>query len=205
MKQKIGSRYILFFFSTMGFFLLSIIVSFWDFDNDEIQNESKEFPIVQQIPKEVPEILVRNPNEIRLEIPSIYVDAAVISVGLTKDGIMDSPNNGDDVGLFTLGKRPGENGTAVIAGHYGIWKDGTISVFHDINTLKKGDKLHIGDGKGGSVSFVVRESKIYDPNEGVSEVFLSNDGKSHLNLITCILDKKTKQYSKRLVVFTDKI
>ncbi|HCY20664.1 TPA: hypothetical protein DIC40_02200 [Patescibacteria group bacterium] len=87
----------MFFFSTMGFFLLSIIVSFWDFDNDEIQNESKEFPIVQQIPKEVPEILVRNPNEIRLEIPSIYVDAAVISVGLTKDGIMDSPNNGDDV------------------------------------------------------------------------------------------------------------
>jgi sortase (surface protein transpeptidase) len=141
----------------------------------------------------------------RLKIPGINIDSAVEYVGLTSDGAMDVPENQDDVAWFERGQRPGENGSAVIAGHYG-WKNGRASVFDNLHKLREGDKLYIEDDKGVIIYFVVRESRIYDPNADASDVFGSNDGKSHLNLITCegTWDKVSKSYSKRLVIFTDK-
>jgi LPXTG-site transpeptidase (sortase) family protein len=141
---------------------------------------------------------------IRLKVPKINVDVTVEYVGLASDGAMDTPKSPDDVVWFELGQRPGENGSAVIAGHYG-WGNGKASVFDNLYKLHKGDKLYIEDDKGIAVSFVVRESRRYDPEADASNVFNSNDGKSHLNLITCdgIWDGAKKSYSKRLVVFAD--
>ena len=142
---------------------------------------------------------------VRLKIPSINIDAPVEYAGLTPDGAMDVPKERANVAWFNLGPRPGENGSAVVAGHYG-WKNGKSSAFDNLYKLRKGDKLYIEDDKGAIVSFVVRESRRYDPNADASDVFGSSDGKSHLNLITCegVWDKVSKTYSKRLVVFTDK-
>jgi LPXTG-site transpeptidase (sortase) family protein len=141
----------------------------------------------------------------RLKIPKINVDAAIESVGLTSDGAMDAPKERTGVAWFNLGSRPGENGSAVIAGHYG-WKNGEASVFDNLYKLRKGDTLYIEDEEGVIISFVVREMRTYDKDEDASDVFSSLDGKSHLNLITCegVWDKVFKTYSKRLVVFTDK-
>lgn len=143
---------------------------------------------------------------VRLNIPSINVDAPIEYVGLTPDGAMDVPKERANVAWFELGSRPGENGSAVIAGHYGRWKDGVGSVFDDLNKLRKGDILYVEDDKGTIISFVVRESRSYDLNADASDVFYSNDGESHLNLITCegVWDEVSKSYSERLVVFTDK-
>lgn len=142
----------------------------------------------------------------RLKIPGINVDAAVEYVGLTSDGTMNIPKNPDDVAWFKLGPRPGEKGSAVIAGHYG-WGDGKASVFDNLYKLRKGDKLYVEDDKGAIIPFVVRESRRYNPGADASNVFDSNDGKSHLNLITCegVWDKISQSYSERLVVFTDKV
>lgn len=143
---------------------------------------------------------------VRLKIPAINVDAAIEYVGLTPDGAMDVPKGLSNVGWFHLGPRPGEEGSAVMAGHYGLWKNGEGSVFDNLNKLLQGDKIYIEDDKGAAISFVVRESRSYDPNADASEVFYSNDGKSHLNLITCegVWNEISKTYSERLVVFTDK-
>ena len=142
---------------------------------------------------------------VRLKIPSIKVDAAIGRVGLTPDGAMDVPKNPDEVAWFEPGKRPGENGSAVIAGHYG-WKNGKAAAFDDLSQLRKGDKAYVEDDKGATISFVVRESRNYDPKADASDVFGSNDGKPHLNLITCegAWNEAEKSYSNRLVVFTDK-
>ncbi len=141
---------------------------------------------------------------IRLKIPSINVDAHVEQVGLTSDGLMDVPKGRDNVAWFNLGSRPGENGSAAIAGHYG-WKGGKPLVFNDLHTLRMGDKLYVEDEKGKTTSFVVRRSQRYDPKADASAVFGSSDNRAHLNLITCegVLDKVTQTYSQRLVVFTD--
>jgi sortase (surface protein transpeptidase) len=124
---------------------------------------------------------------------------------MTADGAMDIKKNPDDVAWYNLGARPGNIGSAVIAGHYG-WENGKGSVFNELHTLQPGEEVSVTDERGGKVTFIVRESRRYDPDADASAVFLSNDGKSHLNIITCegIWNAKQQTYSGRLVVFTDK-
>lgn len=143
---------------------------------------------------------------IRLEIPSIKVDAAIEYVGITSQGLVAVPEGGINVAWFNLGPRPGDIGTAIMVGHYGPWKNGQGSVFDNLNKSKQGDKLYIRNEKGMTITFVVREIRIYDQNAGAKDVFISSDGRAHLNLITCegIWDDVKKTYSNRLVVFTDK-
>jgi LPXTG-site transpeptidase (sortase) family protein len=140
---------------------------------------------------------------VRLKIPSIGVDALIEHVGL-KDGAMDVPSGPAETAWFNLGPRPGENGSAVIAGHYG-WKNDIPAIFDNLHKLSRGDKLYIEYENGMIISFVVRESRSYPFDADASEVFILNDGKPHLNLVTCegIWDKTKKSYSSRLVVFAD--
>lgn len=143
---------------------------------------------------------------IRLTIPQINVDASFEFVGLTPEGAMDVPKSPLNVAWFEPGPRPGEVGSAVVAGHYGRWENGRGSVFDDLHTLRKGDSIHIQDEKGETITFTVRELRTYAKDEEASEVFGSSDGKVHLNLVTCEGDwnKDQKSYPNRLVVFTDR-
>lgn len=140
-----------------------------------------------------------------LKIPKINVDALVLGAGLTPLGAMDVPKGPNGAVWFNLGPRPGEMGSAVIAGHYG-WKNEIPAVFDNLHKLESGDKIYIKDEKGVTVTFVVRKLRTYGENEDASLVFDSNDGEAHLNLITCqgAWNKNKKSYSNRLVVFTDK-
>ena len=142
----------------------------------------------------------------RLKIPKIKINAKIDSVGLTSQGAVGVPKGASTAAWFNLSVRPGEVGSAIISGHYGPWKSGGGSVFDNLSKLSKGDKLYIEDDKGREIIFVVREIKKYDFKANVPEVFYLDDGKAHLNLITCegIWNKIFKSYSKRLVVFTDK-
>jgi len=142
---------------------------------------------------------------VSLKIPVIGVDSAVIPVGFTSDGAMDVPKGPTEVAWFNLGPRPGESGSAVIAGHYG-WKKNIPAVFDNLHKLRKGDKVFIEDEKGLAAAFVVREIRTYGKDEAAPDVFGSSDSKAHLNLVTCTGDwnKEEKTRSERLVVFTDK-
>lgn len=181
----------------------SLALLFYFFPENPIQDESTSPAENTVVLPEKEQVNIGLP--VRLKIQRINVDSAIEHVGLTSDGAMDVPKGLDNVAWFELGPRPGESGSAVIAGHYG-WKNGKGSVFDDLYKLRKGDKLYVEDDKGETVSFVVRETRRYNLEENVPEVFASNDGKSHLNLITCegVWDEISKTYSQRLVVFTDK-
>lgn len=141
-----------------------------------------------------------------IKIPKINVDTSVESVGLTPQGAVDVPKKPDNAAWYNLGPYPGENGNAVIVGHYGIWKNGSGSAFDNIYKLIKGDIVYVKDEKGVTTTFVVRELRKYKPNDIAEDVFIANDDKAHLNLITCegFWDKISKSYSSRLVVFADK-
>lgn len=149
---------------------------------------------------------ISSPLSVRLKIPKINVDAEIDPLGLTPNGDMEAPRGGRNVGWFNGGPHPGDTGSAVIDGHFGPWKNGEGSVFDDLHTLVKGDTLQVEDATGATTTFIVRESRILDPNADASDVFSSDDEGSHLNLITCegVWDKVSKSYSGRLVVFTDK-
>jgi len=141
---------------------------------------------------------------VRLIIPVINVNAKIQYLGVTSNGEMEIPSNATDVGWFKLGPRPGERGSAVIAGHLDGEND-KVGVFINLYKLKKGNKLYIKDDRGKTISFVVRESRIYDPGYA-NDVFSGSDS-AHLNLITCdgVWNEAKKTYNKRLVVFADAI
>lgn len=149
-----------------------------------------------------PVIVVNLP--VRLEIPSIALNAIIKPVGLTSAGDMAIDDSIVDVAWYQFGPKPGEKGSAVIAGHYG-WKAGQPSIFNDISKLVAGDKISTYDEAGTTQVFIVRAVKSYDPQADATEVFKSTDGKAHLNLVTCegVWINRTDSYSRRLVVFTE--
>ncbi len=142
---------------------------------------------------------------VRLKIPALKINAPIAPVGTTPEGDMESPKGPDDVGWYKPGPHPGNTGTAVLAGHYGRWIDGRPSVFDNLHKLKTGDIIYTIDANGASAAFVVRGQRTYGQNEEAQDVFVSKDGQTHLNLITCEGDwsEAEQTYSKRLVVFAD--
>ena len=139
---------------------------------------------------------------VRIRIPSIQVEAPVERVGLTQEGLMDAPKTPGDTGWFDLGPRPGERGSAVIAGHRG-WRTGP-AVFDNLHKIRVGDEVRVTDEEGKELVFVVRDTRIYDADEKVPEVW-NKDDTAHLNIITCSgkWNSRTRTSDERLVVFTD--
>lgn len=142
---------------------------------------------------------------LHIKIPKIKVDAGIEYVGLTSAGAVDVPKGPVKVAWYDLGPRPGEKGNAIIVGHFG-WKNGISAVFDNLSQLRKGDKIFIDDDNGLTTSFVVKQIKKYNEKADAVDVFISKDGKAHLNLITCvgIWNKRSKSYNERLVIFADK-
>lgn len=189
-KPRLKSSVIKIFFITLTLFFLFYRIHY-------ARGQSKVVPktggVQQEVAVELP---------VRLIIPAINVDASIESVGVTKTGEMDIPSNTINVGWFNIGPRPGEKGSAVIAGHLN-GKNGETGVFAHLDTLKKGDKVYIANGGGPPIAFVVRENKRYDPGYAEEVFGISTD--AHLNLVTCdgVWDGAKKSYTKRLVVFAD--
>lgn len=136
----------------------------------------------------------------RLVIPAIKVSANIGSLGIGQDGEMEAPENYLEAGWFNLGSRPGERGNAIIAGHLNN-EYGSAGIFWHLDKLKAGDDIYIIDENGKNFHFRVAEKNIYSVSSSLGEIFLG-DGKVRLNLITCdgVWDKKTQNYTKRLVV-----
>jgi LPXTG-site transpeptidase (sortase) family protein len=147
-----------------------------------------------------PEIDVGTP--VVLSIPRIGVDAPVVPVGVTPAGHMDTPKGGEKTGWFAHGPEPGEEGSAVIAGHSGL-RSGP-AVFDELVRIEPGDRLYVVDDEGTTIEFRVRETRTCDWDAKPPDVFTSDEGR-HLNLITCTgsWDAAAGTHGERLIVFSD--
>jgi len=199
MKSNISFKWSVLILSLVGVAFSSAVIFV---ANDFYASSVLILPASDPLPQDLQPVRAELP--VRLVIPAIDVDAAVEYVGLTPQGAMAVPAGPTDVAWFDLGPRPGEVGSAVIAGHEG-WKDGIWAVFDDLYKLRTGDKVYVEDGENATTTFVVTGLQTYDQNGNASDVFSSSDGKAHLNLITCegTWNAAEKSYSNRLVVFTD--
>jgi len=145
---------------------------------------------------------VSNSLPLRLIIPTINVDANIQSLGINQAGEMEIPTNITDVGWFKFGSKPGEKGSAVIAGHLN-GQNNQLGVFANLDKLEVGDKIIVTDTQNISTTFIVYEKRLYDSGYA-DDVFNQNDS-PHLNLITCdgLWDDNKKNYTQRLVIFAD--
>ena len=143
---------------------------------------------------------------VRLKIPIIGVDTAVEDAYITPDGRMDVPAGSVNVAWYALGPRPGQIGSAVIGGHYGI-DNGIPRVFYNLDKIKVGDKAYVLDDNGNTLAFQVTSIRLFGRNDDSTPVFISTDGKARLNIITCegIWNRIDDSYPERRVVFAEAI
>lgn len=158
----------------------------------EVQPDNITSPPKSELPQEI-------------EIPKFGIKTKIESVGLDSQKRMDIPRNSNNTAWYNLGPRPGDIGSAVIAGHKDN-RDGSPSVFWDIKNLKKNDEIIVTDLAGSKYTFVVKNIAEYpDASFPLEKVFNAPGEKSRLNLITCEGDwnSSSQNYSHRIVVFTE--
>ena len=136
---------------------------------------------------------------VRLQIPTINVDAAVEQVGLDPQGRMAAPVRTDEVGWYQPGAAPGDVGNAVIDGHLD-WYTGP-AVFQRLGKLKVGDQITVLREDGTKAKFTVDSTSVM-PYDASTDALFIKTGAPSLTLITCAgaWDRQRGTYLQRLVV-----
>jgi sortase A len=163
-----------------------------------IAGEVVDQPLVAQTPALPTPIPVGKP--VQLSIPALGVQSQVEWVGLTEEKRMDVPSDWWNVGWYALGVKPGEQGKAVIAGHFD--SPSGPAVFAALRMLQLGEVIEVTDEWGDRYIFIVVSRQSYsDETFPIEEVFGPSEERI-LNLITCegVYDQVQKNYSERLVV-----
>jgi LPXTG-site transpeptidase (sortase) family protein len=130
----------------------------------------------------------------RLSIPAIGVSAGIVAVGVTRTGHLAIGHSVRDVYRWRSGVQPGQQGSAVLAGH--TWSKGP-GVFDDLGRLRRGNLVVVGANR----FQVTRVRKVTGMSrQAVAELF-SDRGKPRLVLITCgDRNDLTGVYRTRIIV-----
>lgn len=137
---------------------------------------------------------------VRLEIPSIGVDTALMELGLMADGTLEVPPDGSLAGWFTGAPTPGEMGPAVIAGHVDWLGPG---VFHDLSLVAVGDSIVVSRADGSAALFEVTDVGQYAKSAFPTDEVYGPVSFAALRVITCggVFDDATGHYDDNIVVF----
>lgn len=151
---------------------------------------------------------------VQLSIPAIQVDARVMNVGKTAQGLMDAPVSQalkspywTHVFWYAPGAAPGQAGNAVIAGHVNRI-GGDPAVFWDLKNLVAGNDIYVTTMQGQKLHFVVDRAVSYPataPGSAILNAVFGSSTGHHLNLITCSGIWTGDGYDQRLVVFTTQV
>ena len=157
-------------------------------------------PAVEETPAPVGEV----PD--RLVIPSIGVDAPIVTLGVDGDGVMESPSTPTDVGWYDFTARPGSASNAVFSGHVDYRNYGE-AVFWDLRDVEGGDIVEVYGEDGSVYRYEVVSSVAYPADEApVSEIVGATETET-VTLITCVgtFNRDIRQYSHRLVVQAERV
>ncbi|MBT2686309.1 class F sortase [Bacillus sp. ISL-37] len=136
---------------------------------------------------------------LNLTIASIELDAKIIPVGLQEDGAMEVPEDVMEIGWYTKGAMPGENGNVVLAGHVDNYLG--KGVFFDLEDVSLDDEVVISDSKN-SLRYKIVKIESYPYDDGPIEEIFGFTSQKRLQLITCTgwFNPLTKNHEERLVV-----
>ncbi|GAB1516551.1 sortase domain-containing protein [Actinophytocola sp. KF-1] len=143
-------------------------------------------------------------DPLRITIPAIDVDAALVPVGLKDDGAMQTP----DFGLaawYSPGPRPGEQGPAVVVAHVDSKANGP-DVFYRLRELAAGDEVVV-HYRTSAVTFVVT-GKEQAPKTALPANKIWNGATTPvLRLITCggAFDRAARSYLDNVIVYADQL
>jgi sortase (surface protein transpeptidase) len=145
--------------------------------------------------------LARAPSPpVHIRVPAIGVSAAVVRLGLNRDGTLQVPGDFDAAGWFTGGPAPGETGPAVIAGHIDSRRG--PAVFYRLRELRPGQEITVARADGSSVRFAFDGVARYPKDAFPTEAVFGPSPDPLLRLITCggVFDRSRRSYRDNVVV-----
>ncbi|MCX4693167.1 class F sortase [Streptomyces sp. NBC_01408] len=140
----------------------------------------------------------------RVDVPSIGIQAPVVSRGLDGDGAIDPPpeDRPGTVGWWGAGTQPGAAGTALMVGH--VDTRSKPAVFYGLSSAQPGDKVRVVRADGSVAEFTIEDVRVYtragfDPHKAYGQRIR---GRAELRLVTCggTYDKAAKEYTANVVV-----
>ncbi|GAA2401013.1 hypothetical protein Cme02nite_59130 [Catellatospora methionotrophica] len=141
---------------------------------------------------------------VRVRIPSIQVDAVVVTVGTNLDGSLQVPElkHPDLTGWYRYGPSPGERGNAVIVGHVDTRTSGP-AVFFQLGSLKPGTKIEVQRLDGSLATFTVDVVKSFPKDDFPAHRVYGATDDMGLRLVTCgpPYDRTDRNYLNNIVVF----
>jgi LPXTG-site transpeptidase (sortase) family protein len=140
---------------------------------------------------------------VRIQIPSIGVDAPVVPVGVDATGGVDVPQDVRVAGWYRFGSAPGADGSAVVLGHVDSAIQGT-GVFFRLQTIPVGATVRIELRGGAAVTYRVVARRAYLKTRLPPSLF-RRSGPTGLALITCggPFDPSRHRYQDNVVVYAE--
>jgi sortase (surface protein transpeptidase) len=140
---------------------------------------------------------------VRVQIPAIGVDSALMQLGLRADGSLQVPPVGFPAGWYTGAPTPGELGPAILAGHVD-W-GGKPGVFYHLRDLQPDAEVTVTRQDGSAAVFRVTQVKEYPKDKFPTDVVYGDLDHAGLRLITCggSFDRQTRNYDDNIVAFAD--
>jgi sortase (surface protein transpeptidase) len=135
---------------------------------------------------------------VRLNIPSIKLDALIEYMGVNEKEELDVPDGKtNNVGWYKDGTIPGDIGSAVFDAH-------VFAAFAKLKYLKIGDDIYVTTKENTELHFVVVAAKTYPLQSVPANLLFERQDAKRLNLITCAgqLTPDHTTYDHRLIIYT---
>ena len=141
------------------------------------------------------------PAPVRLAIPALKIDTAVVRLGLNSDNTIEVPSDPNQVGWYANGPAPGEEGPAVILGHL----DSTPgpAIFWHRSTRRPGSQVVVTRQDGSADTFLVQRVATFPVDSFPTDQVYGLTTDPELRLITCggQYSFTQRRYLQNVVVF----
>jgi sortase (surface protein transpeptidase) len=147
----------------------------------------------------------RAARPVALTIPAIGVRTPLSRLGRTRQGTLQVPSSTTVAGWYTGSPRPGEIGSAIVAGH--IDSAQGPGVFFRLRLLHAGDLVYVRRSDDTLVVFRVYAERMYAKNRFPTLRVYGPTPDAELHLITCggVFDSATGSYLSNVVVYAVEI
>lgn len=136
-----------------------------------------------------------------LYLPGASTPATVHPV-VSRDGVLEVPENPADVGWWAGGARPGDpSGTLVIDGHVDSATLG-VGALGRLSDLRAGDRITLDTSTGATMAYRVTALRIFEKASGLPASLFERGGPARLVLISCggPFDQEAKSYLDNIAV-----
>jgi Sortase domain len=148
---------------------------------------------------------VKVTRPVYLSIPVIGVRTRLIRLGLTAQGTLQVPDSTSVAGWYTGSPRPGQVGSAIIAGHIDSYLG--PGVFFRLRLLRPGNRIYVRHANGTLTVFRVYAKHFYLKDHFPTQQVYGPAPVPELRLITCggTFDPAIGSYLSNVVVYAVQI